>query len=423
MVKIKVKFRSSSIAGKPGAVYYQLCHAGRVKLVSAHLHLLSEHWDVVCESMVSSNSDEKMELTLSEARAQIKADLFRLRHVIHQLDSCGLKYRIDDVVTRYYRTCTPVSVLDFIKQQVNDCKLDNLLGTARNYERTLSSFREFLDGREISFAMLTERLVKEYEKWMFHRGLTRNSTSFYIRNLRSLYNKAIKLQIVPPSAPFGDVYTGIDRTRKRAVDEATILRLLQLDLDYSKALSLSRDLFLFSYCTRGMAFVDVAFLRKSDVVGGVITYMRRKTGQQLTVRIEPCIERIICRYRSDTVFSPDVFPVLTGADPQDAYKQYQIALNYHNRKLKRISEVMGGNINLCSYTARHTWATTARKRNVPLAVISEGMGHTNERTTRIYLASFDNSVIDKANELVVGQLNKYMLPKVSQVMVGERTSR
>ncbi len=296
-----------------------------------------------------------------------------------------------------------ISVVTFFNEQIEFCRLNRSLGTARNYSRTLSSFLSFMGGRDIPFSRMTGELILRYERWLLSRGVTRNSSSFYIRNLRSIFNKAARRGLTERASPFFNVYTGVDNTRKRAVDEGVILRLLKMDLSHSRALELSRDLFVFRYCTRGMSFVDIAFLRKSDVCGGFITYVRRKPGQQLRIRIEPCIGSIINRYSAAVAGSPYVFPVITTSDPEAAYSQYQVALGYHNRKLKRIGSELG--IPLSSYTARHTWATTARNHNVPISVISEGMGHASEKITRIYLASLDNSVIDEANRGILGELN------------------
>ncbi len=298
-----------------------------------------------------------------------------------------------------------ILVAAFFEEYIQYYTRGKRLGTARNYNRTLHSLQAFLGSADLPLSGIDEKFVANYEKWLLEKGVSRNSSSFYLRNLRSIYNKAVQGGLVAQTFPFRNVYTGVDRTRKRAVDEAEILRLLQLDLDYSKPLTLARDLFVFSYCARGMSFVDISFLKKRDVADGMISYVRRKTGQRLSVRIEPCIEKIIKRYAAATEKSIYVFPVITASEPEAAYKQYQIALNYHNRKLKILGREIGNDFPLSSYTARHTWATAARRHNVPLAVISEGMGHTSERTTQIYLASLENSVIDEANKRLLQQLN------------------
>ncbi|CCZ82077.1 site-specific integrase [Odoribacter laneus] len=403
MATVKVKFRKSTVAGKPGSIYYQLCHNGEVKLLAAKIHLYPEYWDTDNDCIAETVQNETA--MLGERRIKIDSDLSRLKHIISDFDGRGIKYRITDIISEFQLSENRISVSFFFKEQIGHCKQNKNLGTARNYERALNSFMTFLKGNDVPLTMITESLVLGYEKWLAEKGVTRNSSSFYIRNLRSVYNKAVKCDLVKQCFPFRNVYTGIDRTRKRAVSEETIVRLQKMNLEYSPPLALSRDLFVFSFCTRGMSFVDIVFLKKSDISDGIISYLRRKTGQQLSIRIEPCIEIIISRYSEQTKDSPYIFPVITATNQEEVYKQYRIELNYHNRKLKRLGEELGGNLSLSSYTARHTWATIARKHNVPISVISAGMGHTSEKTTQIYLASLENSVIDKANRGILGALN------------------
>ena len=190
------------------------------------------------------------------------------------------------------------------------------------------------------------------------------------------------------------------------MSRSSMARLKSLDLPVSGALPLARDLFVFSYCMRGMAFVDMAFLRKKDMRDGAIHYVRRKTGQRMTVHLEPCMREIIGRYAPRTRDTPYLFPVLTAEDPARAYAQYQVALNYYNRLLKKLASLLGLDSGLSSYTSRHSWATAARNHNVPLPVISAGMGHTSERTTQIYLSALETSVIDSANRKILASLNR-----------------
>ena len=259
---------------------------------------------------------------------------------------------------------------------------------------------------QAQLADFTEPLAEEYSAYLMQRGVVRNTVSFYMRNLRAVYNKAVRQRLAEQCFPFSGVYTGIDHTRKRAVDERLIGRLRNLDLSASAALALARDLFIFSYCTRGMAFVDMAFLRKRDLSGGEIHYVRRKTGQLMTVRLETCMREIIRRYEWRTRSTPYVFPLLTAEEPGRAYAQYQVALNYYNRQLKRLSQRLGFEGSLSSYTSRHSWATAARNHRIPITVISAGMGHTSEHTTRIYLSSLESSVIDCANRKILSALNR-----------------
>jgi integrase len=151
-----------------------------------------------------------------------------------------------------------------------------------------------------------------------------------------------------------------------------------------------------------MAFVDIAYLKKDNIRSGVITYARRKTGQQLAIRVEPAIKKIIERYSCET--SPYVFPILTTSEPRQAYEEYRLAINNYNRLLRRLSNMLPAECKLTSYTLRHCWATAARNHNIPISVISAGMGHSSEQTTQIYLTMLENSVIDDANQGLIMSL-------------------
>lgn len=295
-----------------------------------------------------------------------------------------------------------IGVLAFICGECARMRAAGRFGTARNYDKALRSFSAFLGGRDIRFSQLTVALVGEYNTFLVRRGMVRNSISFYMRIMRAVYNKAVRQGVARLPHPFAEVYTGIDSTRKRAVPEAIVADLCRLPIDDNQGLALARDMFVFSFCARGMAFVDMAYLRKSDVENGVLRYVRRKTGQLMTVRMEECASRIIERYSANA--GEHVFPILSDEDEGNAYEQYYSALNVYNRRLATLSRMLGISCRLTSYTARHSWATVARNRNVPVSVISAGMGHTTEQTTRIYIASLENSVIDDANREVLAFL-------------------
>lgn len=402
MATVKVKFRKSSVEGKAGSIYYQLCHKQSNRQITTRMHILPQWWDAEKETFISEADNNGMS---ARYQRQIEKDLQRIRRILCEWDGTGKDYTLTDVITRF-RTWDENgdTVLSSLVTLVDELKHDDRWGNARNLQRALNSFSGFLGGLDIPFKQVDEKLIMEYEQWLRARKVSKNSSSFYMRTLRSAYNKVINTKQLEQTYPFRNVYTGVERTRKRAVREDIMVRLQKLDLTRSAPLAFSRDLFIFSYCTRGMAFVDIAYLKKEDINGGMLSYIRHKTGQRLTVRIEPLIEEIIKRYEPSVRNSPYIFPIITSNDPEEAFRQYQTALGYHNRKLKKLGKLTGENLRLSSYTARHSWATVARNHNVPLSVISAGMGHTSEKTTLIYLESVENLLKDKANEDILKAL-------------------
>lgn len=274
--------------------------------------------------------------------------------------------------------------------------------TPETYAATLRSFRRFRRGRDLTFDEVDSDQMLAYESYLRSNGVRPNSTSFYMRILRAVYNRAVEKELTVQRHPFRHVYTGVDKTVKRAVPLRTIRRIREMDLSDSSALAFARDVFLFSFYTRGMSFVDIAYLRKKDLCGGVLSYRRRKTGQQLFVKWEKCMQEIVHRY--DNPHSPYLLPIINPAGEVEPRRQYIYAAHRINRHLKAIGNRLGLSVPLTMYVSRHAWASIARSKNVPLSVISEGMGHDSEHTTRIYLASLDTMAIDRANSKILKSL-------------------
>lgn len=394
MATIKVKLRASSIAGKAGTVYYQVTHKRVIRQITTDIHILPEDWDGKQQGLKQPEADAALQ-------SRIQGDTALLRRIVRELDVSEVPYTAEEVVRRFRKPDRTVMILAFMQEQIDLLRLCNRLGTAQNYTNAMRRFARFLGG-DIPIAAVTEELIERFNADLSQHGMVRNTVSFYMRILRSVYNKAVRNGLAEQTAPFKNVYTGIDRTRKRAVGENVIARFIGLDLSRSAPLSLTRDLFLFSFYTRGMAFVDMAYLRREHIRDGRIRYVRRKTGQEIVIRVEPEMQRIIERYADGE--RPYVFPILNSENPEKAYAEYRIALSYYNRLLKRLCNMTDISQQLSFYTARHSWATAARNHQVPVSVISAGMGHTSERTTQIYLTLLENSLIDNANKGILESL-------------------
>ena len=396
MTTIKVKVRPSKIKGKAGTIYYQVTHRRIIRHVTTNIHIRPEDWD---EKLQQIHPLQEHADTLQK---RIDSDVALLQRIIRELETVQRTFSTEEIVLRFRSPRQYTSVIDFLWEQIRTLTDCNQLGTATNYRRATECLMGYLKGNDLSFFSMTSQFIDDYNNYLLRKGLIRNSLSFHMRILRATYNKAVRRGVVEQTFPFRNVYTGIDMTRKRAIDEKTIAQLIRLDIRKPN-LSLTRDLFLFSFYTRGMAFIDMAYLRKKDVRDGTIYYNRHKTGRPLIVKIEPCIQEIINRYSTNT---PYVFPILASTNVSTSFRQYHTELARYNRRLRQISTLLGLESHLSSYTSRHSWATIARNHNVPLSVISAGMGHTSEKTTQIYLSSLENSVIDHANKGLLESLDK-----------------
>lgn len=292
--------------------------------------------------------------------------------------------------------------------------------TSETYAATLKSFMRFRQGKDLLWNEMDSDIIRMYETYLQNRGLTRNSSSFYMRILRAVYNRAVEKGLTEERRPFKQVYTGIDKTVKRAISLKTIKNIKDLDLTQKPHLAFARDMFLFSFYTRGMSFIDMAYLKKNDLQNGNLAYRRRKTGQRLMIRWEKCMQEIVDRYPTSPQSSyllPIIHPSYAFGSSQKATAHltvqedririlqerrcYQKTLHSINHQLRILSKQIGLISPLTTYVARHTWASIARNQNIPISVISEGLGHHSEQTTQIYLTSLDTSIINEANRKII----------------------
>lgn len=280
--------------------------------------------------------------------------------------------------------------------------------TAKNNLSTATCFRAFLVWSELSrrpFGAATVRLFSAYLRT--ERAVSANTQAFYLRTLRAAW-----LAEGGDAAAFEGVNTGVSVVAREAPGPELIPQLRALELKGTRALV--RDLFIFSFAARGMDYIDMAHLRHADLyANGYLRYQRRRTGQWVAVRLERASREILARWQTDPAASPYVFPILKAPAgvlegealeafdaSEEAHVQYASGLGSYNRTLHALGLELGC-AGLTGYAARHSWATSARRAGVPVAVISEGMGHCSERTTRIYLASFEETLLDEANRRVL----------------------
>ena len=403
MASVKVKSRPSSIDGNEGSIYYQVIHNRVVRQIRTEYRIFENEWNGKTLTVVVPvwASDERKNYLQSVVRC-IEWDIKRLKAIIALYDKRSESYTADDIVAKFDKQANEQSLFCFMQEVIGQLKRLNRIRTSETYAATLSSFIKFRDGQDILLCEIDGDTMMLYEAWLKTKGICPNTVSFYMRILRAVYNRAVEKELVEQKHPFKHVYTGIDKTVKRAVSLKAIKRIKELDLTLKPHLDYARDMFLFSFYTRGMSFIDMAYLKKSDLKNGVITYRRKKTSQQLSIKWEKCMAEIVTKYK-DRSATQYLLPIITSP-LLDERKQYRNAIYRVNTALKEVARLANLSIPLTMYCARHGWASVAKSKNIPISVISEGMGHDSEETTRIYLASLDSNVIDKANSLILKNL-------------------
>lgn len=405
MATVKLRFRPSAITGKKGTLYYQVIHRRKVAVVSTAYHISQDEWDTENNTIRLGDKTNRSGRTalLRLYRSETDRMINRMRAVIFEHDTTQCDYTITDLLTAFHGIASDTSVFRYIRKQIAKKTDMQCYGTAKTYTSALRSFEKFCCGNDLCFDDMTAATIEAYEAWMLHAGLQRSSASCYIRTLRTLYRQAANDGLTSDTDIFKRVHLSIGKTRKRAVSADVIRAIMCLDLSGKPSLDFARDIFMFSFYTRGMSFVDIAHLKKNNLRNGFITYSRRKTFQTLTIQWEHSMQTIVDRYEKQTINSPYMFPIIRGETPSDR-TCYEQTLQRVNRSLKRIGTMIGLVVPLSTYVARHSWASIARNMDVPLSVISEGLGHDSDKTTQIYLASLDTSMINQANRKIINRI-------------------
>lgn len=391
---------------RPASLCLRVIYHRKVKTISTGYKLYPKEWNQDRQELIYPpiETDRSMFLKNVEEKISEIQDLFH--RIVSLLEGQGY-YTVDDVVLAYHNHSDPGLLSVFCRRQEMLLIRSGQDRTARAYRSAAKSLIQFNKNKDIPLKYINNSLIKEYERHLKERGKSLNTISFYMRNLRAIYNRAITEKIILSSGisnPFSGVYTGIDRTRKRALslDEAVKMREISFSaFSENKAtrLSRSRQIFFFCFHARGMSFIDMAYLRKENIKGGVISYYRKKTGQLIEIKLTQALKEIIDSFSQEVCSSEYVFPIIT--DPKKNHRlQYENGLRSHNKSLKELAKLAGLSKPISSHVSRHSWATIAKYERLPLSVISEGLGHSNEKTTYIYLASFERSRLGEANELV-----------------------
>ena len=402
MATVKVKFRASAVEGKEGTLYYHLIHQRNLRWISTDYHVFPEEWnDKKSAIIISNHSNRQAHLQLIQSK--IDWEIKQMQRIIHDKEMVRIPYSIDDIAKEIQQLPPSQSVFTFFRQQIAKKEQMLCIGTKNNYVSAANRFMEFRDHEDLAFSQMTSDMMEMYQAWLWNRDVGQNTVAFYLRTLRTLYNKAVEAGQAPSNDIFSHIQTANVRTAKRAISVKDIRKIEKLELPRGSSLDKARDLFLLSFYLRGMAFVDMAFLKKTDLKCGMISYNRRKTHQNLNIEWIKPMQMIIDKYAEHTKDSLYLLPILTGNETS-LYAAYRKVEHNTNYNLKKIGERIGLKIPLTTYVARHTWASIALHMNIPIATISEGMGHNSFKTTQIYLESIDMATINEANKQIIKKI-------------------
>ena len=301
------------------------------------------------------------------------------------------------------------SVLDYFESIIKRLIASGQIKNADVYRDTKRNLSYFLGNRKIQFSEIDIQFLNKFEEYLKNKGKGGNTIFIYMRTLRALINKAIKENVCSEKYyafkgfSLGK-YTKI-KTAKRAISKTDIDKIKNLDLSDNENLIDAKNIFLFSFYCRGINFIDIALLKWSNIYQNQLSYIREKTKERFNLELLlPAIE-ILEYYKEFTFANKEsyVFPLLNDnhKTPQSIYNRRQKMNGKINKDLKEIAKKAEINADLTTYVARHSFATIMKKSGISTTIISQALGHDSEKTTQIYLESFENTVLDEASKVIL----------------------
>ena len=388
-------YKSKTLANGENPLMLRICKDRKVKYQSLGVSVNPNDWDFQKHRpKVNSPNEDLIQKIILDKELEFRRQILELKAEDKEFTASTL------IAPKK----TMKTVKDFYKELIEEFTLANKIGNAKIYKDSYWSLKTFTNNKlDIPFSHIDLEFLKGYEKWMRQKGYKETSMSLLFRTLRSTYNKAISAKHAKrTSYPFEDfkVSKFNVRTEKRAVSKDVIKEIMNLDLSgKSDYMNFSRDLFMFSYFCSGINLTDIANLKQSNIVNDRLVYSRQKTGKRISIPLSDNAKQIIHKYM-DKCSDDYVFPILNNnihKTEAQKYRRRKKVLRNVNACLKKIAKMIGIE-NLTSYVARHSYATVLKNSGVNIALISETLGHSDLKTTQIYLDSFENEQIDKAME-------------------------
>lgn len=407
-------------SAKDGESMCRLClriiHCRKVKQLTIPYKLYPDEWDKHKQCVVYPKQEHPRYGYLSYVEQYLLELKSKFITIVEQLE-CEGEYDIRDLINHCREIEKKNTLSNFTDKLVYQLNASSQYRTARAYRTACRALMHFNDNREITLDKIDNKLILSFERSLKAKGRCLNTISFYMRNLRAIYNKALNERLILPKDenPFACVFTGIQKTRKRSLTTEEMAKLNKLNFNHpakEERLHRAWRLFFFSFHARGMSFVDLAYLRKENIQEGIIRYYRKKTGNLVEVKITNVMQQIIDSFADETSESDYLFPILTDQN-KPLRLQYETGLRRQNICLKQMAAKVNITKPLSTHVARHSWATIAKRENLPLWAISEGLGHCNEKTTYIYLDSLDRSTLDGVSDIICAALDRYGTPAIA----------
>lgn len=404
MASIKIILRDKPTKEGLYPVVLRVIKNRKSKLISLGLECIKKDWDEDNNQFkkTQANHVQRNRLLLKHKDRALKIiDDFFMDEQDFTLEQFEEKFRGIEP--------NKLTVIEFWDEVISDLKKSGKVGNAKALNETKNSLFSFHKKTNLMFKEITPGFLEKYEVYLRENNNSDGGVAFKMRELRSIYNKALIKKVVDEKYYPFKVYK-ISKLKvgniKKALSRDEIRLIENIDESKYPSLAEAKRIFMFSYYCRGINYFDIMQLKWSNISENRISYIRSKTKGRFSIEILPPVQEILSFYKNTFLDTGYVFPILLSENMTATQIQNRKhkKLKKFNNDLKKIAKIVGIDKPLSSYVARHSYATNLKQLGVSTDRISQSMGHKNLAITTAYLKDFEDDVIDRENEKLLQEI-------------------
>jgi len=393
-------YRSKTLKNGEHPIMIRIIHDRKVKYISLGISTITSFWDDSEKRLLKGYTNfKKANYLIHKKKGEIDS-------IILDFDNDSKSYSVEDIEKKFFSSISKTTVFQYCQEIIDRLLKTNRIGGATVKKDLLRTLKKFRNNKDLTFSDINYAFLMKYEEDFLSRGVSENSISVYMRELRSLFNMAIKEGYCKEGDyPFKDYKISKlnNETQKRAISKEEMIKITNYKTEINSSLFHSKNYFLFSFYNQGINFRDLAQLKWSNILNDRIMYKRAKTGKLFSIKIQPKTQDILDFYQTGNDNADSyIFPILNTTvhkTPQSVIDRIKKVNKIVNKDLKEIAKEVGikATHSITHYVARHSWASVQKQNGAANSIIGEGLGHPNEKTTLIYLKPFVNDSLDEAN--------------------------
>lgn len=395
-----------------------LTHRHKTVYRSLDIHVKPDDWDAEKAQVVGRPDKKFLNVEIRKKLAEFTAGLARAekRSDFYDMDARQLL----DMIVRGASTVDGPEEMDYVLPVYNEyITLCKKTSTAMVYRSSLNNLKEFepeIDS--LRFKDINVAWLRRYQNWLENdRGMEVNGANVYLRNLRTIFNYAIKNEFTSARYPFRDIDMSTTEPDKRTIPYDKFLEWATMPMpDYR---DFYRDLFMLSFYLCGIRPVDLLHVKKNQVEDGRLIYWPEKLNgrTKLSIKIEPEAWSIIKKYEGKEY-------LLNILESRSDYKTFckhwnkalraigvdTFAQKVGRRGTKYTTVKHNGIVSYMTiYYSRRLWATYAYNvLELPMDTISQALGHKSGLAVTNFYVKRDSKKVDQANRSLIDRVSKDM---------------